>query len=224
MSRERLDVQSRTVYGKKTNQLRRSGVLPANIYGAGIESVAIQLDYQTFNQIMKSAGETDLIDIYIDGESAARPVLIYDMHVHPLTTQPIHVDFFQVNLKEKVEVTIPVELMGEAPAVAEKRGEMLQTIDEVTIEVLPADIPESLVLDITSLKNVGDSLTYNDLKVPAGVELIVEDPEEVIVKIEQIADAAEELAKMDAETAEQQDARAEEAAAAQAAEESDKKD
>ncbi|NTV30648.1 50S ribosomal protein L25 [candidate division WWE3 bacterium] len=224
MSRERLNVQPRLAFGNKTKKLRRDGFVPANIYGASIESVSIQVDYPSFNKVMKQAGETDLIDIFIEGESDSRPVLIYDVQKNPITNSALHVDFFQVNMKEKVEVTVPIELIEEAPAVAEKRGEMLQTVDEVTIEVLPAEIPSYLELNLSSLKNVGDVLTYKDLVVPAGVELIIEDPEEVIVKIEQISDAAEELAKMDAETAVQQEARVEEAAATPTTEKSDKKE
>ena len=213
MSREKINVEKRESLGRKANRLRRSGILPANVYGAGVASVAIQLGQHDFVQLLKKAGETELIDLQIADEKGPRPVLIYDVQTEPITLEPLHVDFFQVNLKEKVEVTIPIELVGEAPVVVEKRGVLLQIMNEVQIEVLPADIPHAFELDISKLNAVGDTLALSDLPVPAGVDMLVEDMEELVVKIEAVVEAADELAKMDAETAEQEQTKAEEAAA-----------
>jgi large subunit ribosomal protein L25 len=193
-SREKIQVQKREITGKKTKRLRKQGILPANIYGSQTESVAIQLGYHDFRVLLKSAGETDLIDLVIDEETKPRPVLIHDVQVDPVNSQLIHIDFLEVNLSEKIEVSVPLKYVGESSAVKENRGLLLTLMDELPIKVLPADIPSHFDIDISSLQEVNDHLTVASIQVPAGVEVLVDDPEDLIVKVEAVRTAEEEEA------------------------------
>lgn len=204
MSREQIIVQKREILGKKVQGLRQQGILPANIYGPEVENVSVQLGKQEFEKLFKKVGETDLIDLIIKGEKDPRPVLIYEIQTDPVKDTPIHVDFFQVNLKEKVEVNVPIEFIGESLAVEEKRGELLTMLDELPVLALPTEIPSIIEVNISSLDEVGNQVMLADLKLPEGVEVAIEDQETLIAKIEAIKTAEEiekELEEKEAEAA-----------------------
>ena len=188
-----LKAQKRTVTGRKVKKLRSEGLVPANIYGNKVKSQAVSVDAIEFIKTFKKAGETQIVELQLDNET--RPVLIHNLQKDPLTGKPIHADFYQVNLKEKIKTNVPVELVGESPAVVQKIGLLLQTLNEVEVEALPTDLPEKLTIDVVSLKAVGDELKVSDIKVPQGVE-IFDDKEIGIVKVgELVSKEVEEMAK-----------------------------
>jgi len=189
MKHPQLKSETRTVLGKKVKKLRREGWVPANVYGKGLESKAIQVKLTDFNAVYKEAGETGLIDLTVGADT--KPVLIKNLQqAFPLHI-PLHVDFYQVNLKEKVKTMVPIVLTGEAAAVTEKLGLLLQTLSEVEIEALPEELPENIEISVEKLAAVDEQLSVEDLKAPAGVtiltagdqviakigELVVEEPE-----------------------------------------------
>ena len=192
MKRESLKAEQRTILGKKVRFLRREGILPANIFGKGMKSQSLQLPLKDFQNVYDIVHETGLVDLSFGGESY--PVLIQNIHIHPITHTPLHADFFKVNLKEKVRATIPIEAIGEPKAVTDKIGVLLQTLSEVEVEALPTDLPENLEINVEGLAQIDDSLTIADLKVPQGVEIMAE-PAEMIFRIsELVSEEAEELA------------------------------
>jgi len=189
MKHPQLASEPRTVLGKKVKKLRREGLLPANVYGKGLESKAIQVKLTDFQAVYKETGETGLVDLQFDGKT--KPVLIKNLQMaFPLHT-PLHVDFYQVNLKEKVKTMVPVVLTGEPKAVTEKLGILLQTLSDVEIEALPEKLPENIEISVEQLAAVEEQLSVEDLKAPEGVtiltagdqiiakigELVVEEPE-----------------------------------------------
>jgi large subunit ribosomal protein L25 len=197
--------EPRTVLGKKVKKLRREGLLPANVYGKGLDSTAIQVKLSDFQTVFKEVGETGLIDLEVDGQK--RPVLVKNMHQTFPHHIPLHVDFYQVNLKEKVKTMVPVVLTGEPVAVTEKLGLLLQTLAEVEIEALPEELPENIEISVEKLAAVDEQLSVEDLKAPSGVtiltagdqiiakigELVVEEPEpEVPTEGEESAEGAAE--------------------------------
>ncbi|MFH0942724.1 MAG: 50S ribosomal protein L25 [Candidatus Beckwithbacteria bacterium] len=179
----KLKVAARNLTGRKVKQLRRQGTLPANLYGKGIKSVSIQLPIKDFNAVFAVAGETGIIDLAVAKETKVRPVLITNVHTHPVTDEIIHVDFRQVDLTKAIMVHIPVEIIGESPAIS-KGGVLIQLINEVEVEALPADLPEKFILDVSHLEEIGQGLTLKDIKVDAKVKLLAENLEELVVKIE----------------------------------------
>ena len=179
----KLEVEKRKVTGRQVKVLRRDGLLPANIYGKKTKSLAVQADLKSFLPVLKQAGETTLVELKVTGEDKTRPVLIHNVQYHPLDEQPLHADFYEVNLKEKVTAKVEIELVGESLAVKEKIGILIQPLTEIEVEALPTDLPEKLQLEISSLKQIDDALTVSDIKAPEGVTLLT-DQKETLVKID----------------------------------------
>ncbi len=188
MQRHALNALVRTVLGKKIKKLRQEGILPANVYGKELASVAIQVYLKEFQAVFKEAGETGLVDLKLDGQT--RPVLIKNLQLEYPDRLPLHVDFYQVNLKEKVKTMVPIVIVGEAKAVAEKLGTLLQNTSEVEVEALPAELPENFEVNIEHLAAVDEQITVENLKPATGVEILT-DPGQVIVKIAEIIEEPE---------------------------------
>jgi len=196
--REKLTAQKREVTGRKVKKLRREGILPANLFGKGIKSQSLQLNFKEFLKIFEKVGETGLIDLAING-GEARPVLVSNVQIEPVSDQPLHVDFHQVNLEEKVTVAVPIQLVGEAPAVIQDEGVLVQPLAEVEVEALPTDLPDHLEADISSLDKIDAAVRVADLKVPKGVAVKTTQEEVVAIinpraKEEEVTPVVEEAA------------------------------
>ena len=216
MQKHSLKVTSRDVLGKKVKKLRREGILPGNIYGKGIDSVAVQVPLKEFQAVFKETGETVLVELTLDGK--IRPVLIHNLQLDYVSHKPVHADFFQVNLKEKVKTMVPLVIVGEPKAVTDKLGMLLQPLSEVEVEALPADLPENIEVDVTHLAAIDEGITVGGLKKPAGVEVLT-DPEQMVVRIaELVSKEAEEQAAADAAASAAKDAETAEGEAATVAE------
>lgn len=203
--REVLSVEARSVFGKQLKKLRREGILPGNVYGKDFKSTAVQVSYSDFNNVYKKTGSTNVVDLELDGKK--HPVLIHNLAMNTLTNEPIHADFFIVNLKEKITAQVPVVAEGEPQAVAEKKGVLLQLLNEVEIEALPTDLPESLVVDVISLAEVDDQINIEDVKVPTGITILNESTQGVF-KIGELVtqEAVEQEAQEEAEAAAESEA------------------
>lgn len=200
MKTHTLKVEKRTVLGKKLKKLRREGILPANIYGKGIKSLAVQVPLKEFTAVYKEAGETGLVELSLGSEK--RPALIHNLQLEFITKIPLHADFYQVNLKEKVRTMVPVVALGEAKAISEKIGLLLQPLSEIEIEALPTDLPERIEISVEPLAKVDDQITVADIKIAKGVTVLTE-PVQVLFKITQlVSKEAEEQAKQEAAQAE----------------------
>jgi len=180
----KLKVSKRKITGRKVKKLRGEGILPANIYGKDIKSLSVQLPTKDFKVVFEQAGETGIIEVSVDKETKARPVLIHNVHLHPVTDEFLHADFHQVELTKKVTVDIPIELKGEAPAVS-KGGVLLQLMDEVEVEALPTDLPDKFEINVSKLEEIGQRISLKDLKVSDKIKLMVNNLDELIVKIEE---------------------------------------
>lgn len=212
MKKHELKVSKRTVLGKKVKKLRKEGIFPANIYGKELKSTAIQLPFKDFEKVFKEAGETGLVDVTVDGQ--VRPSLIHNVQYDPLSHTPLHADFYQVNLKEKVKTMVPIVTAGEPKAVSDKVGLLLQQLSEVEVEALPTDLPEKIEVDVSPLAAVDEQITVAELKIPTGVTLL-SDPNQVVVKIgELVTKEAKEEAAAEAAAAEAAKAAAAEEAGA----------
>ncbi len=201
-----LTVSKRSTLGKGLDGLRAGGLVPGVIYGQGSESTPVQADEKLLTQIYHQAGGSKLVSIAIEGGDT-KTVLFHEVQSHPVTNRLVHFDLYTVKMDEKVRTEVPIQLVGESPAVYEKDGVLLKTMEAMEIEALPGDLPESLELDISGLNEYGLTLHVKDLKVPAGVEIMHEDPEAVIVKIEAPQETtAEDIAAEQAADAEMAEA------------------
>lgn len=200
----KLSAEKRELLGRKVKNLRKQGFIPGNIFGKNIKSIAIKINEDDFKEVFKKAGETQLVEVQIGKE--AHPVLITNVQVHPVTDQIIHADLKEVNLKERVTATVPVELIGESPAEKDGLGVLVQLIDEIDVEALPLDIPDVFELDVSSLKEEEQSLSVGDIKYDKDKIEILNDKEQMIARIaapqkeEEPEPVAEEEAEGEGET------------------------
>lgn len=198
-SKPRLRAEKRQIFGRQVKKLRAEGILPANIYGKKVKSTSIKLPLKEFLPIYEQAGETSLVELKVKGEKKARAVLVHNVQLDPVSDQFIHADFHQVDLKQKVTTEVPLDLVGESPAVEEKLGILIQPLTEVEVEALPTDLPDKFELDISGLKKVDDAVVVADLKVPKKVNVLT-GSQQVLVKINPLA-KEEEVAPPPAEEA-----------------------
>jgi large subunit ribosomal protein L25 len=180
MEQTPLSAQKRTVLGRKVKQLRKDGIIPAHVFGHKVKTVHVQVKADEFHKVFEKAGETGIISLSVDSEK--RPVLVRNLQIHPVTDESLHIDFYQVNLTEKVKVNVPLEITGESPAVEKKIGLLLTPISEVEVEALPADLPENIQVDISKLENIGDEIRIKDLKIDRA-KIDVQTDEEMVVAL-----------------------------------------
>jgi len=176
-----LKASPRTPLGKRSRRMMREGKLPAIVYGHNTEATPITLDRLEFQKVFTKSGRTQLVDLVLDGDRTEK-VLIREIQVHPRRQGPIHVDFYQVNLQEKIEVEVPVHLTGESAAVKRGDADVLHAMHSIRVECLPTDIPGSFEVDITPLEEIDMEVRVSDLAVPKDVT-ILEEAEELVVKI-----------------------------------------
>jgi large subunit ribosomal protein L25 len=182
MAELNIEVHKREKVGKGSNRKARSrGQIPAVVYGSGKDSVPIQVDRKTFIDLMKKAGsETPLFLLKLTDTGQERHAMVRDMQVDPVSRQVIHIDFQRVEMTEKIRVTVPIELVGNA--VGAKLGGMVDFVTrDVQVECLPGDIPKHVDLDVTNIE-VGQHAEAKDLTMPNGV-VLADEPEKVILSI-----------------------------------------
>lgn len=185
---------TREVEGKQVRSLRREGLLPAVLYGNHKEARSLMVSAHDFHKLYEEAGTTSLINLTID-KSKATKVLIHDVQLHPTRRNALHVDFFEVNMKEKLRTEVPVELTGTADAVEVEGGTLVIVKDTVEVECLPDDLVQELTIDISSLKTFEDVIRISDLVVPAGITLL-EEAEDILVSVAEPR-SEEEMAELD---------------------------
>lgn len=177
-----LKASPREILGKKIKSFREKGLLPAVIYGAGENSKPIALNLKEFERVWSKAGESSIIELEIGGDK--KNVLIAEVQRDPLKDVPIHADFQVLRMDEKIEAEVPINFIGESPAVKNLGGVLVKVLHELEIEALPADLPAVLEVDISGLANLDDRFLVKDLKLPNGVKVLASS-EEVIILVEE---------------------------------------
>ncbi|HEX2164893.1 MAG TPA: 50S ribosomal protein L25 [Thermoanaerobaculia bacterium] len=189
-----IEVQPREATGSRSSRrLRRTDLVPAIVYGGGRDSVSIQVPRRALLELFKKAGSEHAVFLLkLAGSGKERHCMVREVETDPVTREVVHVDFQRIDLKVKVRVGVPVELVGMPDGVKNEGGVLDFVTREVEVECLPTAIPHHLVLDVSGLR-VGQHAEARQLQVPDGVELHVE-PERVIagVSAARKAEAAEE--------------------------------
>lgn len=172
-----LKASKRTVTGKQVKQIRRAGQLPAVIYGAGFNSTPVSLDAHECSLILPKLTASSLISIELDGKII--PVLMRQTQKNYIRNEYTHIDFLALDLKQKITATVVLHLDGVAPAVKDFQAAIIHQMESIEVEALPTDLPESITVDISSLRNIGDSITVKDLNVNKNVT-VLSDPEDMV--------------------------------------------
>lgn len=192
-----LEIQARD--GKASPEaLRESGSVPAVLYGPKEAPVSIAVAVRDIERLWKEAGETTIVTL--KGVGGDKDSLIRDVQIHPVTGKLLHIDFYVLEKGKKIEIAVPLEFVGEAPA--EKLGHIVvKALHEIEIEVAPAELPHELEVDISSLANVGDHITVADIKLPPSATLMT-DAEEIVASVtEFVEEKAEEPVAAEAASA-----------------------
>jgi large subunit ribosomal protein L25 len=188
-----LSAKVRKISGKKVNTLRKKGILPAILYGSKTKPLPLEIDLKEFEKIYKEAGESSLVSLTVDKEGKFL-VLIHDIAEDSLTEKPIHVDLYQPNLEEEVEVVVPLTFEGISLAVKDLGGTLVKNIPELKVKAKPQDLPKEIKVNIEKLETFDDNILISDLEVPEGVK-ILKDPKDIVASVSQPEKIEEELEK-----------------------------
>ncbi|MCK4777013.1 MAG: 50S ribosomal protein L25 [Actinomycetia bacterium] len=196
-----LKVNKREKTGKEvSNKLRKEGKVPAVFYGHDIKTVALTVDVkELFNLTHGNTRGSILVNLNFEGEEKSHTAIIKQVEKHPIKESLIHIDFQKVKMDEKINSTVPVNIIGEEEAVGIEAGGVLQHgIWEIEISALPKNLPEGIDADITEL-DIGDSIKVGDLIIPQNIDVLSDD-EEVVLSIippttyeEEVVEEEEEL-------------------------------
>ena len=185
MDKVSLIADKRTISGRKVKALRRQGIIPANVFGKKIKSFALQISAKDFEQVFEEAGETGIVELSVkNGKTTQYSVLVSNVQKDPVTDMPLHIDFRQVDLKEKIEASVPIEFTGESPAEKTGIGTVVRYVNEVGVEALPADLPEKFEVDTSALTEVDQAVLVKDLKYDKTKVVIKDDSEKIVAKVE----------------------------------------
>jgi len=181
MDQIELKVDRRETLGKKVRFLRREGITPVHLFGHGIESEALQCETARLQQVLAEAGHTKLINLQLANEKKPRTAVVREIQPGIRPGELLHVDFYQVKMEVAVKIEAPIVLVGEAPVLESKENTVLQELDTLTVECLPAQIPESISIDITPLTEPDQALRVKDIELDDEIT-IINDPEVVLVR------------------------------------------
>ncbi len=171
----------RTEVGKAVSRLRKTGRVPAVVFGHGIDSISVSLDAHEFDHLRRTVHSNTIIQLKIDGTETHR-VMIHGSQVDPRNRHLLHVDLFELKSGEEVTVDIPLHTTGESYAVDRLGGTLLHNIDHIRVRALPEKLPEALEFSIESLVDFEVAIHLRDLPLPADVTLL-SDPDEVVAKV-----------------------------------------
>ncbi len=192
MDQIELAVDHREALGKSVKALRRQGITPVHLFGRGVDSLALQCETPGLIRVLAEAGQTRLVGLKIAGERKPRSVLVRGVQVSPVKSGLLHVDFFQVSLAERVRVDVPIVLTSEAPITKQKEYILVQEMDTLSVECLPADMPGEVTLDLAVLTEPDHVLKVSDIDLGDDVT-VVSDPEQAVVRISLLRLAEEEV-------------------------------
>ncbi|OGN97722.1 MAG: hypothetical protein A2Z77_05010 [Chloroflexi bacterium RBG_13_51_36] len=182
MDKIELKAANREILGKKVKHLRRRGITPVHLFGHGIESLALQCDTSELDRVLGQAGQTRLITLKLAKEKKARTVVVREYDRDWRRGELVHVDFYQVRMEEKIRLEVPVVLVGEAPALKAKTNMLEHELATLTIECLPAKIPNSIEVDINSLTDLDQAIRVKDVKLDKDIT-VLNNPDLVVAKI-----------------------------------------
>jgi len=172
--------------------MRKQGRLPAVVYGHNVDSVMVVVDGREFVRAFQKVGRNQLLDLQL-GDEPVRKALIREVQRSPRYGDLLHVDFYQVNLTEKIESEVPIEIEGEVEIVSKGEADLQRGLHVLKVECLPTDLPPVITVDVSGLKEVDDEIRVKDLKVPAGCEFL-DEPDDLVVKVAAHREEVEEAA------------------------------
>lgn len=171
MDKIALKSKTRKELNKKAKALRKEKKIPCVLYGPEIkESLSLVVDYKEFKKVYDEAGESTIIELNIDDKNK-KNVLVRDVQLNPLTSDFDHIDFYQINMKEKITAYVELNYVGKSKAVKDLAGILVKNMNEIEVKCLPADLPKEINVDISKLNTFDDFIKIKDLDIPEKVEI-----------------------------------------------------
>jgi large subunit ribosomal protein L25 len=184
-----LAVKERTTLGTKAvESLRKEGYIPAVAYGKGKKTLPLTISMRDFKRMFKQTGETAILTL--KGAGADVDALIHEVSFHPVSGEPLHVDFYVVDKDIKVRVNVPIEFVGVSGAAKELGARIVKVLHELEIEALPHRIPQNLEVDVSALSDLGSQILVRDISLPDGVETFT-NVEDVVALAEEAVEEEE---------------------------------
>ncbi len=173
-----LKASKREVTGKQVKALRRAGQLPAVIYGRHVEPIAISLDAHTTGLVFAKLTSSTLVTIDVDGTEYA--ALVREKQRNYIKGNLTHIDFLAVDLTEKIITKVRLTFTGVSSAVKDFSAVLIHRMEQLEVECLPTDLPERILVDISSIKEIGNSIRVSDIALPGNVT-VLEDADEIVI-------------------------------------------
>jgi large subunit ribosomal protein L25 len=183
-----LTVEAREIRGKKLASLREQGKLPGVVYGPKEKATPLLIDRVAFEKVLKDAGESSVITL--EGLGTPKDVLVHDVSFDAARGGAIHVDFYAIEAGKEITLHVPLEFVGEAPAL-KQGGTLTKVLHEIEVTCVPANIPQHINVDVTTLGSLDAQIHVKDLVIPTGVT-VENDPEDVIVLVQAVEEETEE--------------------------------
>ncbi len=178
-----LTLDAREAHGKANKRLRRAGLVPGVVFGKGEESTPVQIDAKVFETLYRQAGRTSVVNMHLPGKSGITSGIIKSVQRNPLSGRAIHVDFFLVNLKQEMELDVPIVFTGEAPAVEETGGTLLHNLSSLHVKALPNDIPQQVVVDVSVLRTLDVAIHVRDLSLNRDLVHVLTDGDTLVATV-----------------------------------------
>lgn len=193
MNATTLDARPRRIFGKKCRYLRRAGFTPANLYGAAMESIPVQVDTRVVAHLLAGLPKNTALELKILGESDAHTAFVWGIQRDPLTDEILHVDFYHVEATRRMRATVPLVLAGVDPNLEKLDKRINQMIESIEVECLPLDLPTELQVDASKLKELEDEVRVRDVLISDKIQVLTS-LDLVIAKVAGIIEAVEEEA------------------------------
>ncbi|MBK7319038.1 MAG: 50S ribosomal protein L25 [Anaerolineales bacterium] len=173
-----LKASKREVTGKQVKALRRDGQLPAVIYGRHVEPIAISLEAHSTGLVFAKLTSSTLVTIDVDGTEYA--ALVREKQRNYIKGNLTHIDFLAVDLTEKITTKVHLTFTGVSSAVKDYSAVLVHRMEQLEVECLPTDLPERILVDISTIKEIGNSIRVRDIALPENVA-VLEDADEIVI-------------------------------------------
>jgi large subunit ribosomal protein L25 len=186
-----LQAQLRDVTGKQVKALRRQGRMPAVLYGRTFQPISVSLDLREANRVIPGVTSSHLVEVEVNGEK--HTALVREKQFHPVQGKLVHVDFMVVSMTEKLRANVSIHLEGESPAVRDINAVMVTGVEEIEVECLPRELPERIIVDISTLTEVGAVIRVRDITLADGIRVLTDLDEMIVLITAPLAEEEEEV-------------------------------
>jgi large subunit ribosomal protein L25 len=182
-----LTAERRTILGKHVKQLRRQGWVPGIMYGHGFEAIPLQFEDRSLSKLLSHVSGSQLVSVQVADQKEPEMALVRDVQRDPIRGDVLHVDFYRVEMTERLTAEIPLTFVGESPVISQHEGILLQGISTIEVECLPGDLVDEIAVDLSDLEEIGQGVYVRDLAIPSGIDVLT-DTDEMIVRIVALAE------------------------------------